>query len=378
MRIARCLLPVLCLSLWSTSALAQRAPQPGPSVPSETAELARGWALLAQGDAAKAAALANELIKKNPRSIAIASFAVETEVSRRGSLAGLGAYERWLQTRTLEDGYLLRRIARALLFETIRNRQDPAGPAAIDALVADGEPRDAVEASDATPGSASASGAAKQDAAAVNELLAVLAQPMGNKASAIRALVRMRSQRAVKPLIGLLDDEDPATRAAAAQGLGELQAAEAVPGLQPLLNDPVFNVKLTAASALVALKDTTAVPWLRELQSSEHAGVRIAAARAMRTQPDAAWVELLRGLTKDSDPEVRREAAELIAPHDPETARAALEPLLNDANPAEREAATNSYLQYAVTDFAALRRFLRDTDSGARVRAAARVLELTR
>jgi HEAT repeat protein len=371
-------LAVLCLSLPGTPAFAQRGPQSGASAPSETAELARGWALLAQGDAAKATALANELIKKNPRSIAVASFAVDTEVSRRGALAGLGVYERWLEKKTLEDGYLLRRIARALLFETIRNQQDPARPAAIEALVADGEPRDSVEANDAMPGSAPTSGGAKPDDAAVNELLGILAQPMGNKASAIRALVRMRSQRAVKPLIGLLDDEEPATRAAAAQGLGELQAADAVPRLQPLLNDPVFNVKLTAASALMALKDTTAVPWLRELQSSEHAGVRLAAARAMRTQPDAAWVELLRGLTNDSDPEVRREAAELIAPHDPETARATLEPLLNDANPAEREAATNSYLQYAVTDFTALRRFLRDNDSSTRVRAAARILELTR
>ena len=372
MKTARCLLTVLCLAVSGSPAFAQRGAQAAASAPSETADLARGWALLAQGDAAKAAALASELIKKNPRSIAIAAFAVDTDIARRGSLAGLGAYERWLQKKTLEDGYLLRRIARALLFETIRDRQDLARPAAIEALVADGEPRDTLDATDATPGSA------RPDAATVNELLGILAQPMANKASAIQALARTRSDRAVKPLIGLLGDKDPMTRTAAAEGLAQLQAAAAIPQLQALFNDPIFSVKMATASALVALNDTTPMPWLRELWASEHAAVRVAAARATQTQADAAWVDVVRALTKDPDPEVRREAAELIAPHDPETARATLEPLLTDANPAQREAALHSYVQFAVADLSVLRRYLRDNDSGVRVRASARLLELTR
>ena len=71
-------------------------------------------------------------------------------------------------------------------------------------------------------------------------------------------------------------------------------------------------------------------------------------------------------------------ASTLIAAYEPDTARATLEPLLTHANPAEREAASISYIQIAVDDLAVLRKFLRTGDIDTRVRAAARILELTR
>jgi hypothetical protein len=57
------------------------------------------------------------VLAKNPRSIAAATLWVEIEISRKGGLAGLQAYEQWLNARKLDDGYLLRRCARALLWE---------------------------------------------------------------------------------------------------------------------------------------------------------------------------------------------------------------------------------------------------------------------
>jgi HEAT repeat protein len=377
--IARRAVMIVFLSWSSTSALAQPAPQQ-PSVPPEAAEVARGWTLLAQGEIVKAAFLALELLPRYPRSIGVLTFAVDAEVARGGAVAGLGAYERWLQGKAIEDGYVLRRVARAVLIESARGKDRSARLQAIEWLMADGDTQFASEVPEMTADNlaeAALLGSAG-NAAAVTELIAVLAKPVANKPAAIAALVKTRSPRAVKPLVGVLADSDPAVRAAAAQGLGELGATSAVPHVKPLLQDTVFNVRLNAAGALFALKDMSGLPFLREVQASEHAAIRLAAARAMRGDPDAGWLDLLRSLTKDGDPEVRRQAAELIAPHDPDTARAALEPLLTDSNPAQREAASQSYLQHAVTDFAALRRFLRSAEGDLRLRAAARILELTR
>ena len=127
-----------------------------------------------------------------------------------------------------------------------------------------------------------------------------------------------------------------------------------------------------------SVNDASALSWLRQLETSEHAGIRLIAAQATATRPDGAWLRLVRSLITDADPEVRREAAQLLAPHDPDAAKAALRPLLTHANPAEREAATLSFVQFVDDDLASLRRFLRTGDAETRVRAAARILELTR
>jgi hypothetical protein len=371
---------IVLLSGLATALAAQSARQ-SAALPAETPELSRGWALLAQGNAAKAAAVARDLLSRHPRSIAVLTLAVDAEIARGGAQAGLDVYERWMQGKTHEAAYALRRVARAVLVEAARGTEDAAARLqAIEALVADGESA-LVAALGGTqphlsPTEAAALGAAGNEAA-ITELLGVLGKPMVNKSAAIAALAKTRSPRAVKPLMGLLDDPDPIVRAAAAQGLGTLEATDAVAALKPLLNDPVFTVRFSAAGSLFALKDTSAVAWLRELRSSEHAAIRLAALRAMRTDPAPGWVDEVRALTTDADPEVRRQAAELIAPHDPETARATLEPMLKDSNPAQREAAGASYVQ-AAGDFGSLRRLLESPEGGMRVRAAARILELTR
>ena len=371
---------ILILTLTSTLAFAQGPAQTSPTLPPETAEVARGWTLLAQGQTAKAAALAGQLLARHGRSVAVLALAVDAEIARGGAAAGLDLYERWVKNKPTEDGYAVRRVARAMLVEIAHLRQDQAARLhAIEALSADGETQLAAELrGTAAAGGAAPSGGSPAKEDNVAELLAVLAKPLPNRASAIAALAKTRSQRAVKPLIGLLQDPDPIVRAAAADALGTLGATSAVTSLKPLLNDPNFTVHRAAASALYALKDMSGLPFLRELQSSEHAPIRLAASRAMHSDADENWLAVVRSLLKDADPEVRREAAELIAPHDPDAARTTLEALLNDSNPAERDAANHSYLQYAVTDFATLRRFLRADEGMVRARAAARVLELTR
>jgi HEAT repeat protein len=372
---------MVLLSGSATALVAQSARRNAAALPPETGEVSRGWALLAQGNAAKASDVARDLLARYPRSIAVLTLAVDAGIAHGGAQAGLGVYGRWVEGKPHEAAYALRRVARAVLVEAARGTDDGAARLqAIEALVADGESALVAglggTAPRLSPAEAAALGAAGNEAA-ITELLGVLEKPMVNKSAAIGALAKTRSPRAVKPLIGLLNDTDPIVRAAAAQGLGTLEARSAVAALKPLLNDPVFTVRFSAAGSLFALKDTSAVAWLRELRSSEHAAIRLAALRAMRTDPDPGWVDEVRALTTDADAEVRRQAAELIAPHDPDTARATLEPMLKDSNPAQREAAGASYVQ-AASDFASLRRLLESPEGGMRVRAAARILELTR
>lgn len=352
------------------------------SAPPEAAAIAQGWSLLAQGNTAKASALSAELLLQYPRSAAVLTLAVDTDIAQSGPMAGLTTYEKWLGSKTTEDGYVLRRVAHALLRDMARDPKDRASRVeALEALLADGDAGIAV----GLDPNVSASGipeaavlASMGNEQATKSLIAELNSPMGNRRVALAGLARSQSPLAVDPLVKLLADDDPYIRGAAAEALAKLGATRAVASIKPLLDDPVFSVHLNAAGALLTLKDTSGLSWLQGLQTSEHSGVRLAAAQASKSDPNGGWLTLVRSLTKDDDPQIRWQAAELIAPHDPETARATLTLLLEDANPAVREAAGRSYVQVATSDFAALRRFLRNAESGMRLRAAARILELTR
>jgi hypothetical protein len=371
---------VLLMGLAALPLRAQTPPSPPPS--SEAAALSQGWALLAQGDAARASSLGQSLLGRYPRSSAVLSFAVEAEVAHAGAAAGLGVYERWLGSGADEDREALRRVARGFLREAARNRTQPGPRAeAIDELTGDGDTEIAAEVEQgAAAGNLLDSGAsaAAGNVQSVTALIASLNSPMGNKRLAMAGLAKSKSPAAVAPLSNVLTDGNPIWRAAAAEALGQLGIAAAAPSLKPLLDDPVLNVRFAAAAALFALKDPSGAAWLRKLETSDQAATRLAAARATKGEPDAEWVERVRALTKDADPDIRRQAAELLGPHDPGAARSVLEPLFRDANPAEREAASDSFLRYVATDFASLRKALHSADPLTRVRSAARILQLTR
>jgi HEAT repeat protein len=140
----------------------------------------------------------------------------------------------------------------------------------------------------------------------------------------------------------------------------------------------VLSVQLAAAKALQALNDRSGAEWLRQLARSEHAAIRLAGVRALKNEAGPEWQETVRALTGDVDPEVRRNAAELIAPYDLKLAEATLKPLLDDPNPAMRQVARTSFIASVVTDLTTLRGYLGHEDAFARLRAAARILQLTR
>jgi HEAT repeat protein len=359
-------------------AAAQDAP---PTTPESTA-IARGWAMLAKGDAAAAANIASQELSRNQHSTPALILGVEADLTRGGADGGLTTYERWLGSRKVEEAYVLRRIARTMLVEsTVKQPNTKARLDALAALSADGDlaAAAALEKAAASNGFGEARALAELgNERAVNLLIAQLKSTPGSKARIIEALADSGSPLAVPHLRALLTDQNDVNRAAAAEGLGKLVAREAIPQLRPLLNDPIFTVKLQAAGALFRLNDSSGLSILMELTGSEHAAIRLAAAKQLAPQPDAGWQSMVRTLTNDPDPMVRLEAARLIAPYDQPLASSVLEALMRDGNIGIREAASTVFVERVAGDFRALRGLLRSGDVGVRVQAAARILELTR
>jgi HEAT repeat protein len=359
-------------------AAAQDAP---PTTPEATA-IARGWSMLAKGDAAGAANIAAQELSRNQHSTPALVLGVEADLTRGGAAAGLTTYERWLDNRKVEEAYVLRRIARTVLVEsTVKQPNTKARLDALAALSADGDQAAAaaLEKAAASNGFGEARALAELgNERAVTLLIAQLKSTPGSKGPIIEALAGSGSQLAVPPLRALLTDQNDLNRAAAAEGLGRLGAREAIPQLRTLLNDPIFTVKLQAAGALFRLNDSSGLSILMELTGSEHSAVRLAAAKQLAPQPDAGWQGMVRTLTSDPDPMVRMEAARLIAPYDQPLASSVLEALMRDGNIGIREEASTIFVERVAGDFRALRGLLRSGDVGVRVQAAARILELTR
>ena len=358
--------------------------QPRASTPAEgsfASTLAQGWSALAAGDLAKAAKLAESALEDRPGSAAAVAFAVEVDFARGGPLAGLTTYERWLSGRKVEDPYVLRRIAREHLRSIAQQPNHVGRLEAARALTADG---DAQASADLLRG-ASGGGqleartlATLGDPQSVEILIGQLQAPDGGKLGTIKALAESGSTLAIPPLVKLLTDIREDNRAAAADALGRLGASQAIPQLKRLLDDPVFPVRMSAATALYQLEDYSGVNLLDELMASQHAAVRLGAAEAMATRPPASWLSVVRALTSDSDAAVQLGAARLVAPFDPQLAASVLERLNGSDNPAIREEAARVFVQRVAGDFPELRRYLRSPDPLAAVRAAARIVELTR
>jgi len=85
----------------------------------------------------------------------------------------------------------------------------------------------------------------------------------------MRALGRLREERALGPLASALRDESPLIRAGAAEALGEVGGDAALEHLTPLLRDDDELVRETTARALGALKLAAALPALREALGAE-------------------------------------------------------------------------------------------------------------
>ncbi len=365
--------PIACLVVLSGAVILAASVKAQASA--ETAILAEGWAALAKGDLSLAGSAAQRAVNTSPNSAAALAFAVEVDVVRNGPAAGLDTYERWLAAKRIDEAYVLRRVALAYVRAAAQNPLTRLE--AVRTLSADGDPQAAAALAGGGPGEVSAL-ASLGNERAVRSLVEQLRVPGGSKMGTINALVESKSTQAIPALLDLLADARPEHRAAAADGLGRLGARDAIPRLKPLLQDPAFPVRMSAASALYRLDDYSGVSQLEQLLASEHAAVRLGAAEAIAVRPTAAWQSVVRELTNAPDATVQLGAARLIAPYDRDLATSVLDRLGRSENPAVREEAGRIFVQRIAGDFKSLRKHLRSADALTVVRAASRILELTR
>jgi HEAT repeat protein len=347
----------------------------------EGAGLAQGWALLAEGKLEEAARTARDIQTRAPRNISAFALTVEVEIARAGGLAALTVYEAWLGQRQLEEPGVLRRVARAFLYEWGRQEQDAgARSEALLALAQDGETlaHDVLASAGEKSEAALVALARLGDRSAVNRISAQLTSEPGLKLREIRMLADSRSRDAVPALLETLNDPRPENRAAAADALGKIGDRVALDPLRKLLEDRHGAVCISAAGALYAMGDPAGAPVLLQLAASEHASVRRSAAALLAPQPDETWKTLVRGLASDPDPSIRLDAARMLAVHEPGLARSILDALLTDPNYAIREEASLALAESGASDFQTLRRLLRAGGGRAKVRAAARILSIAR
>ena len=358
-------------------------PRPGAVGVEEATALTQAWALLAQGLTAEASRRAAQVLAAYPRSAGAIALAVETEIARAGSVAGLDQYERWLGSRALEEPSIVRRVAVALLHEMVSaGPQDAARLQALRALAADGDAAAATELSKALEtGSVPElrALAATGNETAVKALAARLNSGSSNLTSTIEALAQSGSKLALAPLTERLQDRAPEVRGAAVEGLGTMgDRFDVIDRIKPMLEDKTGYVRIKAAAALFRLGDMSGLSMLQELYAADAEASRLIAVKAMASAPDSQWLDQVRRLTSAEDPAVRVEAARLIAPHDRELARRSIEQGMADPNPAVREMAAEALSDVVSTDLRALRHLLRLPDRLARVRAAAHILALVR
>jgi hypothetical protein len=358
------------------------SPRPATAIAVETAaELTNGWALLTDGKAAQAAERAARVLAADPRSTAGLILAVEADLARAGVATALMQYERWLGARTLEEPGVVRRIAVAALREEAAQQQDSAVRLeALRSLAAAGDAAADTELSRALSAGSGVEArmlATMGNQRAVAVLLADLQKGIANTVLTVDALGESGSRQAMAPLLGLLADSRIEVRGAAVNALGKFGDRSLVSRLKPLLSDQSGFVRVRAAGALYRLGDDSGLQLLQDLMADPSASMRLAAADAMASRPDTGWLALVRDLTRVREGEVRAAAARLIAAHDPDLARTVLESLTSDENPAIRDLASQ-WIADVPTDLTGLRRLMRASNRMTRVRAAGRVLALTR
>jgi len=103
-----------------------------------------------------------------------------------------------------------------------------------------------------------------------------------SRRSAISALVRLRDERAVQPLITALQDQDPYMRREAAKALGDMGFPAAVEPLVEALKDSEDNVRRNAITALGAVGDDRAIEPLKQMLQDQSFLTRSEAERSLR------------------------------------------------------------------------------------------------
>jgi hypothetical protein len=355
---------------------------------SDAATIARGWTAAAAGQFDNAATAADSILRRRPWDRA----ALTLKISARASLSplsGLDAYEQWVAAGHKDDAALLEPVSIAVLRELSKGSDAGRRSSALSALATAqvAGAREALDAATASQPQPQAKVAADADAALHGDAAAVgrLNAQAGDRTAASVALAEALEQigSGGEPgLLMLVNAANPAVRKAAVRALVTMKSERALSVFQSLFDGMDPATRIPATIALAQNGDPRALARVDQMLASNVPDVQIAAAEAWSGRPGP-WVEVIRPLLDNQDGFTRLDAARVIAPVDPDAAKRTLGAGLDDLNPAIRYESAKSIdalidHQPALSDVETLRKKLRDTDPMVRLTVASTLLRLAR
>ena len=170
---------------------------------------------------------------------------------------------------------------------------------------------------------------------AVNPLIAMLNAPdWKTRRWAAHGLGQLGSYRAVVPLIEAMDDQENQVRTTAAVSLGLLHASEAVETLIEKVQDLDISIRDNSIYALGLIGDSRAIPVLLNALDDSHLSVRSAAVVALgRLRAKEAIPQLIQIFKENSNPLIPHEAVCALG----EIGEPATSYLLNALSAADKE-----------------------------------------
>jgi hypothetical protein len=199
-----------------------------------------------------------------------------------------------------------------------------------------------------------------------------------DREEAADALSDLADERAVLPLIRLLDDTSPYVRRAAADALGKSGSFKAVQPLLKALTDNDRYVRETASEALGHLGDP-AIPALLKSIDDENWRIRIGVIVAIRVSSGTipSLDPIIRSL-HDESPYVRREAVKTLGRIGDETDVPYLIQATKDPDPGVRLRAVRAVVKHGKSEdvVPVLKRCMQDSDVTVRMRAGEELIKM--
>jgi len=341
-------------------------------------------AALEAGDAAKALALADPVLAKEPGHPVAAAVKVEALLGLGERPRALDAYEAWFKVVRAEDARLLSRIAVAelealqaeplLTTEALAALSTQDGPRGTRARV------QLTEFANATPPTSRSWPAIVAlcrlgDAAAAKRAAQAYRESTGSgRVTALEAVIFAGGPGAEPILRDALGVRDAMLQSTAADGAATLKLKGLVPELQKVAKDGEMFARFTAAVALAHLGATGGETLLQAGATSPAQDARLRVAGARKARGDRGWVDAARPLLESEDVAVRYQAAAMLLDVDRPAAVKVLQTGTQDPNTAVRTLVADVVTKDPGTPVAELRRLLRDGVPRVRLSAAAAIL----
>jgi len=372
------------------TAPASARPAPGTTAPATSGATAadrdaRAARLaLEAGDAAKALALADPVLAKEPAHPVAAAVKVQALLGLGERPRALDAYEAWFTVVHAENTTLLERIAVAEL-EALQ-AEPLLTPEALAALsLQNGPPGTRARtqlqelATANPPGSRSWPAIVALcrlgDADAAKRAAQAYKQSAGSgRVTALEAVIAAGGPGAEPILRDALRIPDAMLQSTAADGAATLKLKGLVPDLQQVAKTGEMFAKFTAAVALAHLGATGGESLIDAAATSPAQDARLRAAGARKARGDRGWIDAARPLLASEDVAVRYQAAAMLLDVDRPAAVKVLQTGTQDPNPAVRTLVADVVTNDPATPVAELRRLLRDGVPRVRLLAAAAIL----